>query len=112
MWIASIRMRTFRIQYDGRSLHCLLCLLYYDASVSWICDHRACISLGGKIGTDTAGAGCRRVEITVSREEHAHKNVSRISCEIEDFERHACKLSTVGQLVYEISILKKLAYLV
>ena len=43
--------RTCRIQYDGRSLHCLLCWLHYNVpwylivSVSWSCDHRACVSV-------------------------------------------------------------------
>ena len=30
--------------------------------MSWFCDHRACISLGARTGTDTGCAGCRRVE--------------------------------------------------
>ena len=39
------------------------------ASSQWtptrlFCDHRACISLGGRIGAGTGGAGCRRVEST------------------------------------------------
>ena len=42
-------------------------------SVSWFCDHTACNSLGGRIGTDAGCAGCRRrVERTVECEEHAH----------------------------------------
>ena len=49
-WLAFI-CRTCRIQYVGRSLHCLLCLLHYALQcsiyVSWFCDHRACISLEG-----------------------------------------------------------------
>ena len=39
---------------------------------SWFCDHRACISLGGRIGTDTRCAGCRPVERTVYQ--HSGKN--------------------------------------
>ena len=58
--------RACRTQSDGTSFHCLLCLLrQYVVFVSWFCDHRACISLGGRIGTDTGCAGCRRVERTV-----------------------------------------------
>ena len=40
---------TCRIRYDGKSLHCLICLLRYNVvSLSRVCDHRACISLGGE----------------------------------------------------------------
>ena len=34
-------------------------------SVSWFFDHRVCITLGGRIGTSTGCAGCRRVERAV-----------------------------------------------
>ena len=53
-----------RTQYDGViSLPTLLTtLLAFSISVSWFCHHRACISLGARIGTDTGCAGCRRVE--------------------------------------------------
>ena len=37
--------------------------MYYLCVV--VCDHRACISLGGRIGTDTGCVGCRRVQIRV-----------------------------------------------
>ena len=37
------------------------------------CDHRACISLGRGIGTDTGCAGCRWVEITVYCEDNIHR---------------------------------------
>ena len=67
-------------QYDGMSLYCLLCLLPYwlqcSISVSWFCDHRACISLGGRIGTNTECPGCRRVERTVYRGEHTRTSTS------------------------------------
>ena len=31
--------------------------------MSWFCNHRVCIFLRGRAGTETACAGCRRVEI-------------------------------------------------
>ena len=64
-----IRIATWllcRIQYDGFiALSALLTALQCSISVPWFCDHRACISLRGRIGTDTGSAGCRRVERTV-----------------------------------------------
>ena len=36
-------------------------LVHRSISVSWFCDHTACISLGGRIGTDGGCAECRRV---------------------------------------------------
>ena len=46
-------------------LSTLLTTLVCSISVSWFCHHRACITLGGRIGTDTGCAACRRVERTV-----------------------------------------------
>ena len=44
------------------ALSTLLAALQCSISVlSWFCDYRACISLGGRIDTDTGCAGCRRV---------------------------------------------------
>ena len=48
-----------------RGGHCIVYSAYYVVSLSWFCDHRACISLGERIGTDTGCAGCRQVERTV-----------------------------------------------
>ena len=48
------------------NVYALLTTLQCSFSMSWFCDNRACISLGGGIGTGITGcAGCRRVERTV-----------------------------------------------
>ena len=48
------------------ALSTLLTALQFSISMSLFCDHSsACISLGGRISTDTGCAGCRRVERTV-----------------------------------------------
>ena len=47
------------------ALSTLLTALQCSISVSSFCDYRAYISLGGRIGTDTGCAECRRVERTV-----------------------------------------------
>ena len=48
-----------------------------QSRTEWFCDHRACISLGGRISTDTGGTGCRRVERTVSCQEHTQQQSTR-----------------------------------
>ena len=50
---------------NTHTLSTLLTALQCSISVSWLCDHRAGISLGRRIGTDTVCAGCRWVERTV-----------------------------------------------
>ena len=66
IWIASICMPylSYPVRRHVIPLSTLLTLVC-SISVSWFCDHRACISQGGRIGTDTGCAGCRRVERTV-----------------------------------------------
>ena len=80
MYVAPVVSSTTACHYV---LSTLLVALQCSISVSWFCDHRACISLliGGRTGTDTAGfAGCRRVERTVYFEEHTH---TMPSCKLE-----------------------------
>ena len=68
IWIASICMS--HLPYPVRRhvipfstlLPTLLILCTRSISVSWFYDHGACISLGGRTGTDTGCAGCRGVE--------------------------------------------------
>ena len=63
--------RCCRIQYNGMSLHCLLCF-YCITIIIIVSLYRSfmatglVISLGGRIGTDTGCAGCWRVERTCS----------------------------------------------
>ena len=67
IWIASICVSylSYPVRWQVVALSTVLTALQFGISVSWFCDHRACISLGGRIGTDTRCAGCRRVETTV-----------------------------------------------
>ena len=60
----------FFVIFSVIALSTLLTALQCNISVSWFCDHRACISLGGRIGADTRCAGSRRVKRTVSCEKH------------------------------------------
>ena len=66
IWIASICMSylSYPVRWQVIALSTLLTALQCSISVSCLCDHRACI-LGGRLGTDTGRAGCRRVERTV-----------------------------------------------
>ena len=72
--IASICMSylSYPVRWQLIALSTLLTALQCSISVSWFSDHRACISLGGRISTDTGCARCRPVERTVSCEEHIH----------------------------------------
>ena len=47
------------------ALSTLITALQCSISASSFCEHRACISLGGRIGTDTGCAACRRGESAV-----------------------------------------------
>ena len=44
-------------RWQAIALSTLLIALQCIISVSWFCDHRACISSGGRVGTDTGRAG-------------------------------------------------------
>ena len=51
--------------------HCIVTALQCRIYVSWFCNHKSClISRGGRIGTDTGCAACRRVERTFFCEAH------------------------------------------
>ena len=67
IWIATICMPypSYPIQRHVFALSTLLTTLVCSISVSWFCDHRTCISVGGKNRTDTGCAACRPVERTV-----------------------------------------------
>ena len=58
---------SYSVRWHAIALSTLLTALpvHRNISVSWFCDHRACISPGGRIGTDTGCTGCRRVERTI-----------------------------------------------
>ena len=51
----------YPVRWQVIALSTLLTALQCSTSVSCFCDRRACISLGGKIGTGNRCAGCRRV---------------------------------------------------
>ena len=76
IWIASICMSYLSYplpwQVIALSTHLTASRCTGRISVSWFCDRRACISLGGRIGTDTGCAACRRVERTVYDVKHKH----------------------------------------
>ena len=67
IWIASIYTSylSYPVRWHVIASSTPLTALQCSISVLSFCDYRACISLGGRIGTDTGCAGCRRVEITV-----------------------------------------------
>ena len=74
-----LRSFCMHVSYPARwpVIALLLCLVHYNVvlrgiSVSWFCNHRAFISLGGRIDTDTGCAGCRRIERTAECEEPPH----------------------------------------
>ena len=55
---------------------------YNIVSVSCFCDHRTCMSLGGRISTDNGCAGCQRVKRMVQCEEHTHVVDSCVQCQV------------------------------
>ena len=66
IWIASFCMYvSYWVRWHAIALSTLLIALQCSISVSWFCNHRTCISLGGRIGTYKGCAGCQRVERTV-----------------------------------------------
>ena len=66
IWIAScMSYLSYPVRRHVIPLSTLRTTLICSIFVSWFYDHRACISLGGRTGTDTGRAGCRRVERTV-----------------------------------------------
>ena len=95
------------VQQSGTSAGQVLTRIYGEqcstVSLSWFCDHRACISLAGRIGTDTGCAGCGRVERTDSCEEHTHICAQRPTVVYRDARSHtsaramACKRTRVVQ---------------
>ena len=64
IWIASICMpyMSYPVRRHVFPLSTMLTTLVCSISVSWFCDHRACISLGGRIGTDTGTLGVLDVD--------------------------------------------------
>ena len=63
---------SYPVRWHVIALSTLLTALQCSISVSWFCNHRTCICLGGRIGTDTGCAGCRWVERAVSCKEPTH----------------------------------------
>ena len=81
----------YPVRWHVIALSTLLTALTRRISVSWCCDHRASISLGGRISADIACAGCRRVERTVKCEEHTHCHAILLHTPGTTYSTHASK---------------------
>ena len=62
---AFVKQSYLYVRWQVIALSTLLTAIQCSISVSWFCNHRACISLGGRIGTETGCDGCSRVYTTV-----------------------------------------------